>query len=310
MTSTNVGYRWLLTVCWLSLFAVLPNMLPVASAQEQPPRPKQAKVDAAATNAVDAAAEGGVVDDANKDVAVQTLVEEEKEIVEIVQLEFAMDAGAQDPQMLLLIGYARVNCALARRACTLSEGEEQKLSQLNTAWIDKQVKESISAPAIGVVAGIARFLGGRAAAAEVQNINGDPQQIAIPKVKKKIDIAIEEALEPEHREAYQRERESREEFRKRALAAVLVSSLDERVFLTQQQRDDLEPEVDKWLTKDLYWQFYFQNANYIPDIPKRVLSKVLSGEQLEALNGAQAWNYEVSQIELQMMREEPVMIER
>ncbi len=333
MTCTSVvGCRWLPTVCWLSFLVAWPPILSIGSAQERPPRPKQAEQPKADNTANDAR-KGGVVDEAanqnlaaqiavevedridkvhrnfrRQNVAAQTAVEEEGEITDIV---IAIEAEAQNPQKWLLNSYVRVNCALARRACDLSEGEELKLSRLNGAWIDKQIEESIASPIKGVAGGLARFLGGRVAAAQVQNINGDPQQIVLPTVKKKVDAAIEVALEPEHRAAFSRERDSREQFRKQALAAVLVSSLDECVFLTQQQRDDLEPEVAKWLTTDLYWQFYFQNANYVPDIPKRMLSKILSAEQLEALQGARAWNYEMSQIELQMMgQQEPVMIER
>lgn len=298
MTRTCTGHRWLLTACWLSLFVAWPPLLPIGSAQEQPPGPKQAEQPAAIKDGADAA-------EAMEDVVVEVADED------LFALG-GMRARAQDPQMWLLNAYVRVNCALARRACKLSEEEEQKLSQLDSAWIDKQLKESIASPVKEVAAGIARFLGRRAAAAaiNVNGNNGDPQQIAIPKVKTRIDAAIEEALEPEHKEAFQRERESRDQFRKQAMAAVLVSVLDERVLLTQQQRDELEPVVGKWLTKDLYWQFYLQNANFIPDIPKSILSKVLSAEQLEALQGARAWNYEMSQIEMQMMQEEPVVIER
>ena len=299
MTRTCTSHRRLLTVCWLSLFVVWPHVLPIGLAQEQPPGPKQAEQPAAIKD--------GAAAEAMKDAAVEIVVEDEA-VVDLV----GMRVRAQNPQMWLLDGYVRVNCALARRACKLSEEEEQKLSQLDSAWVEEQLKESIASPVKEVAAGIARFLGGRAVA-EVININGnqgDPQRAAIPKVKQRIDTAIEEALEFDHKEVFQRERESRDQFRKQAMAAVLVSVLDERVFLTQQQRDDLEPEVGKWLTKDLYWQFYFQNANFIPDIPKRMLSQVLSAEQLESLEGARSWNYETSQIEMQLMQEEPIVIER
>jgi len=299
MTHTCTSHRRLLTVCWLSLFVAWPHVLPIGLAQEQPPGPPQVEQPAAIKD--------GAAAEAMKDAAVEIVVEDEA-VVDLI----GMRARAQNPQMSLLNGYVRVNCALARRACKLSEEEEQKLSQLDSAWLEKQLKESIASPVKEVAAGIARFLGGRAVA-EVININGnqgDPQQAAIPKVKQRIDTAIEEALEFDHKEVFLRERESRDQFRKQAMAAVLVSVLDERVFLTQQQRDDLEPEVGKWLTKDLYWQFYFQNANFIPDIPKRMLSQVLSAEQLESLEGARSWNYETSQIEMQLMQEEPIVIER
>ncbi|MEO8269976.1 MAG: hypothetical protein ABI557_09655, partial [Aureliella sp.] len=261
MTCNSLGYRTLLTMCLLTFLLVCMHMLPMGSAQERPPRPKQAEGQDL-DNAADVAGEDGpVAANVIGDVAIEIIVDEEG------VANVGMGVGGQDPQTWLLNRYVRVNCALARRACKLSKEEERKLSQFNGAWVDKQLKESIALPIEGVAAGIARFLGGRAAA-EVINLNGnngDPQQIAIPKVRKKIDAAIEEALEPEHKETFQRECESRDRFRKQAMAAILISALDNRVFLSQQQRDELEPEVAQWLTKDLYWQFYFQNDNYIPD---------------------------------------------
>ena len=297
MTHTCTSHRRLLTVCWLSLFVAWPHVLPIGLAQEQPPGPPQVEQPAAIKD--------GAAAEAMKDAAVEIVVEDEA-VVDLI----GMRARAQNPQMSLLNGYVRVNCALARRACKLSEEEEQKLSQLDSAWLEKQLKESIASPVKEVAAGIARFLGGRAVA-EVININGnqgDPQQAAIPKVKQRIDTAIEEALEFDHKEVFLRERESRDQFRKQAMAAVLVSVLDERVFLTQQQRDDLEPEVGKWLTKDLYWQFYFQNESYLPIVPNHLLSKVLTPQQLAVVQGLHAYDYSLDQMQMRGMQPEGVAI--
>lgn len=213
-------------------------------------------------------------------------------------------AADRDPQVLRLRRYVRVNCALARRVCELSEGEEQAFTQLNDAWIAKQMHESIEPPAANPMGGIFRFLGGA-------RRDDRPREVKIPEVKKRIDLAIDAALTPEHREAFQRERDDRIKFRKQALAAVLVSALDESLFLSPEQRTQLEPEVVAWLTTDLYWEFYFQNSSYLPDIPRQVLAKALSPEQLAVVQAAHKHNFERSQFEDQMMQQEPpAMIER
>lgn len=213
-------------------------------------------------------------------------------------------AADRDPQVLRLRRYVRVNCALARRVCELSEGEEQAFTQLNDAWIAKQMHESIEPPAANPMGGIFRFLRGA-------RRDDRPREVKIPEVKKRIDLAIDAALTPEHREAFQRERDDRIKFRKQALAAVLVSALDESLFLSPEQRTQLEPEVVAWLTTDLYWEFYFQNSSYLPDIPRQVLAKALSPEQLAVVQAAHKHNFERSQFEDQMMQQEPpAMIER
>ena len=133
----------------------------------------------------------------------------------------------------------------------------------------------------------------------------------MPEVKARIDLAIDEALTPEHRQAFQRERGARVEFRKQTLAAVLVTVLDESLFLSPEQRTILELEIANWLTTDLYWEFYFQNSNYLPEIPRFILAKTLSPQQLAVVQAAPKHNYERSQFEDQIMQQqELVMIER
>lgn len=237
---------------------------------------------------------------AEAEQAVDTVEQADNEGAEIVLQPD--DAAEHDPQVLKMRRYVRVNCALARRVCELSKSEEEAFAKMNDAWIAEQINESIELPGVGAMVGILRFLGGAAG-------DGRPQEAKIPDVKKKIDLAIDEALIPEHREAFQRERDARVEFRKQALAAVLVAVLDESLFLSPEQRTQLEPEVAAWLTTDLYWEFYFQNSSYLPDIPRQILAKALSPDQLAVVQGASKYNYDRERFEDQMAPE-PVMIER
>lgn len=226
-------------------------------------------------------------------------------------VEVVLDPAVQnDPQLWLLSTYARVNIAFARRACKLTPDEERLLAVMNDAWIAQHMKASVQGVAAmqGIAAGVARFLRGAKAVNPARN-EEQPQQV-IARVKQAIDKQIENALIEEHREAYRTEREARDKFRSQALASVLVAAIDYRVYLSTEQRQRLEGELTKWLKKDLYWQFYFQNQSYIPDLPQNVLSKVLNKEQLDALKGAQAYMYDLAQIELQMMQERPIAIER
>lgn len=235
----------------------------------------------------------------------------EKEEAASETVDVALDAAfaeavvardEHDPQLTKMRRYVRVNCALARRACELSHSEEAAFAQMDDAWIAKQIHESVELPGVGQMVGILRFLGGAAR-------DDRPQEVKIPAVRKRIDLTIDEALSPEHRETFQRERDERVKFRKQALAGVLVAVLDESLFLSPEQRKLLEPEVAAWLTTDLYWEFYFQNSSYLPDIPRQVLAQALSPAQLAVVQEAQKYNYERAQFE-DHMDSEPVMIER
>lgn len=226
-----------------------------------------------------------------------------------VVVDGAADPAVQnDPQLWLLSSYARVNSALARRACELTEAEEQQLALINDAWISQQMRAPVNAVAEGVAAGVALFLRG---APVMRNLNrGEQPHQVVERVRKAIDEQIEHALSEEHRPAYRIEREAREEFRREAQASVMVAALDERVYLSTEQRQRLEAELAQSAMKDLYWQFYFQNQSYIPDLPKDMLNKVLTKEQLEVLKGSQTHRFELAQIELQLIQEKPIVIER
>ena len=236
-------------------------------------------------------------------IAIEEIADAEGD-VEANAAEVDRLAADRDPQVLRLRRYVRVNCALARRVCELSEGEEQAFTQLNDAWIAKQMHESVEPLAANPMGGIFRFLGGA-------RRDDRPREVKLPEVKKRVDLAIDAALTPGHREAFQQERDERVQFRKQALAAVLVTALDESLYLSPEQRTQLEPEVAAWLTTDLYWEFYFQNSSYLPDIPQQVLAKALSPEQLVVVQAAHKHNLERTQFEDQMMQQEPpAMIER
>lgn len=218
---------------------------------------------------------------------------------------FGFRPGFLDPQTQMLQRYVRTNCGLARRACKLSEEQEKLLSKIDGTWINAEIKKATDSPVKAAAAGIAGFLGARVA---VRNQGQNQPHEIIAKVRKEVDKQIETVLEEQQAAAYKRERESRDAFRRDALAGVLVAALDRRVFLTPEQRVALQPLIAKWLTKDLYWQFYFQNQGYNPAIPNQVLLRVLDAKQLGALKGAQAYNYDLDQIEIQMIDQEMLFV--
>jgi len=256
--------------------------------QDQPPAKAAAEV--ADAEAADADADAG-------ERAIQARMAEFAEVQEV----------KQDPQYQLLSAYVRVNAALARRACELTEVEEAALTEMNDVWIFRQMQTAVDSPIKNAAAGIARFLQGRAVPV---NRPVEQNRQVIERVKLAADKHIEETLTAEHRAAFLEERAIRDKFRYESLARVLVAALDARLFLSAEQRERLEHDVAKWIKKDLYWQFYFQNQNFVPDIPKAILAQVLNKEQLASLKGTQAMLYELAQIELQMIREAPPLIER
>lgn len=229
--------------------------------------------------------------------AVQVVEVEEQAIpFEEEELLFEVQAIQADPQAIFLYRYACAQAALARRACELSDAQEQQLKLLDPAWITEHMQAPN--PAGNVIQGIARFLGGRPAAAQAQ----DPQTV-IRNVRKVIDEYVIELLTEPQRKQFQEQLEARDRFYNQQVARVLVAALDDRLFLDAEQRSQLSEELAQWLGKrsGLYWQFYFQNQGYIPDFPNQILRKHLSKSQLAAMNNLQKWNYESEQMEWQIV---------
>ncbi len=245
-----------------------------------------------------------------QDVAVVVEADEEpaeQQVVELAEIEFE-DFKAVDPQVELLQSYVRVRSALARRACKLSDEQEVELAKLDDKWLAVQIAEKTNTPAKGLVAGIARFLGGQQAAAVQRQQPGN----LIAGVRKKIDSHIASLLNEQQADAYQKERQLQDKFRREAVAATLISVLDKRVYLSEDQRQALQPAIADWLVdQNLYWQFYFQNESYLPDIPHRILSAHLAKDQIKSLAGLTKWNYEMEQLELQMVGQQAnILIDR
>ncbi|MCA9131961.1 MAG: hypothetical protein KDA45_02355 [Planctomycetales bacterium] len=230
-----------------------------------------------------------------------------EEAMQVVVRRLA-DPAIADPQLQLLSNYAHVNIALARRACTLTAAQEQDLARIDVAWIEKEVAQAVEIPVQRqLAAGIARFLGARQVVQQRQR--QQPHEVN-RQVKTAIDQHIVSLLSDEQKVLYEQQVEARAKFRRQALAGVLVSALDRRLFLTAEQRTTLQTAIAQWLTQDLYWTFYYQNEGYIPDIPRTLLAQALDAEQLDALQGLQTWNYETAQMEMQMMGQAaPVVIE-
>ena len=80
----------------------------------------------------------------------------------------------------------------------------------------------------------------------------------------------------------------RDDFRRSADVECIVAVLDERLMLNTQQRTALTmalQECDE--IDDMYTPFYFQNDNYVPNLPLPLLKEHLTKEQLKLFQSMQ-----------------------
>ena len=223
-------------------------------------------------------------------------------VVEEVQVAGEAVAGfaelqQNDPMGFVAVRFCETRKAIARRVCELDAKQAKAISALDKTWVTKEMKKKLNPPKGGFIRGIVQVFNGPVAPA------GDPSTV-LPKMKKVIEAAVREQLNEEQLKAFDKELDAARKFQYKAHAGILTSVLDRHLFLSGQQREKLQTAIFEWLyksKKDLYWQFYLQNNNYIPQFPSKLLTEHLTEAQQTALKGMQTWNYDAAQMEWQMV---------
>ncbi len=219
--------------------------------------------------------------------------------VEIVDLQ----ANANDPRVELILRHVNRECGLARRACELTPEQLTQLKALDATWIATQLRQPLK-PGGNVFGDIARFLGGRAAP-----VHRNDESAQVEQVQRLADERLLEILDAQQAATYLAEKAARDKFRREALARVLVHAYDKHVFVDTQQRTALAAVIEEAIkSKNLFWQFYFQNESYLPIVPNHLLSKVLTPQQLAVVQGLHAYDYSLDQMQMRGMQPEGVAI--
>ena len=125
-----------------------------------------------------------------------------------------------------------------------------------------------------------------------------------PRVQKDLQESFRDAiveiakanLSVEAVDRYQREREMRIAARKTAGVLSLVAALDERLYLSETQRGQLQKELEKgWQDK---WQsalaLMVNNPEYFPTVPDALVVPQLTSSQVEVWQGLQKVDYGIN----------------
>lgn len=214
----------------------------------------------------------------------ETQVPVVEDVVEI-EAEEAFEAVIPlDDNQFKLLNYAKVEVALVRRACKLSEEQQQELAGVDEKWVKNICQEQVKGAKANVQQPglIAMFFGAR------PRQNNAQQPVSIPAVKAKIDARLVDFLTEEQKAAYEKEKELRHQFRNEATADAFIESLQPRLGMTEQQREEIKARVVPWASRqDLHTMYYFSGNNYYPDLPEHLLSPTLDKEQMAAFRGLQ-----------------------
>jgi hypothetical protein len=237
--------------------------------------------------------------------AANCVAQEVQEAVAIVAEGFP---GLEDPQLQLLNRTLRVDVALVRRVCELTEEQERYLGTIDDVWLKAELARASEVPKENAAAGLARLLG--FGGPPPRPVNVQPHQV-VEMVSREIDKKIKVCLNQDQAAAFKAELDARLKFRRESQAAVIVGILDKRLFLTEDQRVKLRDSIAGKLANDVAWNIYLQNENYIPTITKAAGAKVLDKEQLAALSQWRDADFEAFHWEQQMMgQQEQFVIEK
>ncbi len=205
-----------------------------------------------------------------------------EEVVEVIEGEELLALPVDDDQQKLF-AHANVQVALVRRACRLTRQQKQTLAKFDRAWINSIRNEQVKRanPNVQQPGLIAMFFGARPVA-------NNPPTVSIDTVKARIDEKISQLLSEEQRDAYEKEKELRDKFRNEATADALIESLQPRLGMTDQQREQIKAKIVPWAARmELHTMYYFSGNNYYPDLPEHLLSPVLDKHQMAAYRGLQ-----------------------
>ena len=176
--------------------------------------------------------------------------------------------------------------ALVRRVCKPDAEQLEKLNELNAKWVSG--KAVAVKQAGNLAAGVLRVFAGPIAG----GVQPDNPAEAAKRVTTAYKSKLAEILTPEQLAEYEKHVKEREAFRRQANAACIVSILEQRVSLTDQQGKELAKSLTEWSgIQNMQATFYFQNQAYIPNLPASTL-KTLTATQRKILDGMQKADFQ------------------
>ena len=193
----------------------------------------------------------------------------------------AMPADAEeedediDPRMSRLTKALKLERALLRRACTLTDEQEKSLDAWDAAWIQAQLKTDEG-----------KKLGRKLTVVPVgypdvpfSDIRNVLIELVTPELKK--------VISEEQFAQYSAEVKARNEFEKQSQVDAVVAIVDHHLMLTTAQREEVEKSVVKMSMLPLEPLNYLRYGQYIPNMSFAPILKHLTKFQRKILQGLQ-----------------------
>lgn len=301
--------------CLLCVSAMSQEKAPAA---EAPAKAEAAKADAAAkAEAAPAKAEAAaivdVVVDAKEVVGVaiavgeNVVMQEQVFIVNGQAIQGDNDAIAK-ARANQANKFLKGHVAFINNVTKFTKEQAEAIAKFDRAWIEEEIKKSAKATKNAKNAG-AGFLGGfvgdgRAVPLNI-DIEGDQDPI-LKLLKATITKEIDAILSDEQKQLVANEKKAKEQFLAEGLAEFSVAMLERHMYLKPEQVEQLKPALTGKINKQLGWTVYLSNRQYIPTIPQKAISSVLSDSQLKLVRDLNQNDFIGQQFNLMQMMGIPV----
>lgn len=203
--------------------------------------------------------------------------------------------------------FLKGHLAFISNVTQFSKEQTEAIAKFDRAWIEEEIKKS-SKPAKNAKNAVG-FLGGFVGGGQAIEVNmgGDIDQDPILKlVKASITKEIDAILSDEQKQLVADEKKAKDQFMAEALAEFSVAMLERHMYLKPEQVEKLKPALTGKINKQVGWTVYLSNRQYIPTIPQKAISAVLSDSQLKLVRDLNQNDFIGQQFNLMQMMGIPV----
>lgn len=212
-------------------------------------------------------------------------------------------AGANNARLDRLMQELKLQVGFARLAVTVDDQQSKALDQLDRSWLEGQLSElsKQKKPArqarnggflqifgLGVVAQ-------QAVPIELEESEDDT------KIRSVIEKKIASILTAEQNQALNEEKLHREQFRAEALAHFSVAILERHIVFAPEQIEQLQSALTGKVFANLGWTIFLYNRSYVPALPTRALTPILTPSQSKIYKSLNRNNFEGHEQELAEM---------
>lgn len=211
--------------------------------------------------------------------------------------------GQQEPQAVLVEALAIAAPAKDKDGKPKAPAFIKDLINVELSFIkrvadptDQQMDAIVKAAtkALGDMGDIVRDPNNRVVRANQVNVMGpNGQQLTenpYPRIRKEALEYTKSVLDKSQYQRYESESKSRAEYERDAVIRIAIGIIDDKVVLSDEQRDKLDEKLStSWKPMDIQqMQTYLHNPQYVPSLPRGLMTGILTRSQLNAWTTANA----------------------